>query len=117
MIRKALIGTALAMVVSGAAFADTPIGPGVTGLGGTGLNEADLQLHEGAGPDSHLLLRLDGMPADRADLNILASAGISDLIYAAPQNLDPAIAVGMSSSSAATGEVGGSVLLPGDVLD
>ena len=114
MIRRALIGAALATVVGGAAFADTPIGPGVTGLGGTGANATDFQLLQSAG--AHLL-RQDGMPADRASENVLASAAVSHAAFAAAQDSDVSMGVGMSSSTAARGSVGASVSLPGDLLD
>jgi hypothetical protein len=42
MMRKALIATALTLLIGAPAFADTPIGKGVTGAGGTGPNMADV---------------------------------------------------------------------------
>ena len=39
MLKKLLLSAAFA--VAGAAYADTPIGPGVTGMGGTGPNKSD----------------------------------------------------------------------------
>ena len=120
MIRVACIGAALATLVAGAAFADTPIGPGVTGFGGTGANETDFSLHAGAGGEGRLL-RHDRMPADHADVNMLASAGALDR-YAALRDIS---AVGASDSSAAGGSVGATiqptaqseVWLPGHLLD
>ena len=115
MIRHAFIGAALATVLAGAAFADTPIGPGVTGFGGTGANEADFQLRSGAGGEARLV-RVDRMPADHADVNMLASAGALGH-YAALRDLS---AVGASDSSAGSGEVGATVqpaLANGHLMD
>ena len=67
--KKAWIATGLALLLNAPAFADTPIGPGVTGSGGTGKDAADTRLHRGAGGEERLL-REDGMPADEADRNI-----------------------------------------------
>jgi hypothetical protein len=43
MMRKALIATALTLFIGAPAFADTPIGKGATGVGGTGPNMADVE--------------------------------------------------------------------------
>jgi len=43
MSKKVIIAAALTLFMSGPAFSDTPIGKGVTGAGGTGPNEADVQ--------------------------------------------------------------------------
>jgi hypothetical protein len=69
MMRKTLLATGLTIALCGTAFADTPIGPGVTGSGGTGLDSADTNLKPGAGGEPRVL-RQDGTPADQADRNL-----------------------------------------------
>jgi hypothetical protein len=39
--KKLLLSAACALALAAPAFADTPIGPGVTGAGGTGPNKSD----------------------------------------------------------------------------
>ena len=39
--KKLLIAMGLALAFAAPAFADTPMGPGVTGMGGTGPNKSD----------------------------------------------------------------------------
>jgi hypothetical protein len=69
MVRKACIAVGFALSMGGIALADTPIGPGVTGAGGTGATTADSNLRAGAGGEAPVV-RQDGMPADRADSNV-----------------------------------------------
>jgi len=67
--RKTLFAAGLIFALCGAAFADTPIGPGATGSGGTGLDSADANVKPGAGGEPRAL-RQDGAPADQADRNL-----------------------------------------------
>jgi hypothetical protein len=41
MIKKLMLSAGLTLALAAPAFADTPIGPGVTGMGGTGPNKSD----------------------------------------------------------------------------
>ena len=41
MLKKLLLSAAFPLALAAPAFADTPIGPGVTGMGGTGPNKSD----------------------------------------------------------------------------
>jgi hypothetical protein len=75
--KKACIAAGLALALNAVAFADTPIGPGVTGSGGTGKDAADTKLHAGAGGEAPLM-REDGMPADEADANVSRTPGRED---------------------------------------
>jgi hypothetical protein len=77
MMMKAFFAAAGIALLSGAAFADTPIGPGVTGAGGTGATAADSKLRAGAGGEAPVL-RQDGMPAERADANAKAAGKRSE---------------------------------------
>jgi hypothetical protein len=73
MLRKRFLAVACTLAVSGSVWADTPVGPGATGIGGTGPNAADAKVRdrEGGTPPQ----RRDGMPVDQADANIRANAG------------------------------------------
>ena len=46
MTRKSMIAAALTLLMSAPVFADTPIGKGVTGAGGTGPNTADIEARQ-----------------------------------------------------------------------
>jgi hypothetical protein len=78
MLNKSLLTLACTFALAGSVWADTPIGPGVTGSGGTGASTADAKVRDreggGAGPK-----RQDGAPLDKADSNVRAnsSAGAS----------------------------------------
>jgi hypothetical protein len=96
--RKTLLAAGLAFALCGTAFADTPIGPGATGSGGTGLDSADTNLKPGAGGEPRVQ-RQDGAPADQADRNLRSGK-------AAPRGdlkPDAAAPVGVGAS----GNVGG----------
>ena len=99
--RKTLLAAGLTFALCGTAFADTPIGPGVTGSGGTGLDSADTKLKPGAGGEPRVQ-RQDGTPVDQADRNLRSdSAG-----KAAPRGdlkPDAAAPVGVGAS----GNIGG----------
>ena len=41
MLKKLLLSAALTLAIAAPAIADTPMGPGVTGMGGTGPNKSD----------------------------------------------------------------------------
>ena len=71
MMNKVLAAASLTLVFGGSAFADTPIGPGVTGSGGTGATTADCNVRAGAGGEPRVV-RQDGMAAERADANVRA---------------------------------------------
>ena len=73
MLRKAFYTAGLTLALATAAMADTPIGPGVSGSGGTGANTADSKVRAGAGGEAPVV-RQDGMPADRADSNARTKA-------------------------------------------
>jgi hypothetical protein len=75
MMRKTCVAAALTLGLCGMALADTPIGPGATGSGGTGANAADKNLRPGAGGDAPVV-RQDGMPADQADVNVRADGAV-----------------------------------------
>jgi hypothetical protein len=49
MLKKLLLSAALTLAIAAPAMADTPMGPGVTGMGGTGPNKSDPPT--GAKPD------------------------------------------------------------------
>lgn len=69
MFRKTCVMAAMLVGLSGVALADTPIGPGATGAGGTGPNAADTKARsDKGGPATEV--REDGMPIDRADVNV-----------------------------------------------
>jgi hypothetical protein len=51
--RKTWMVAGLALALSAPVFADTPIGPGVTGAGGTGANRSD-DPSTGAGPGTEV---------------------------------------------------------------
>lgn len=76
MLRKSFLAVTFTFAVSGSAWADTPVGPGATGIGGTGPNAADANVRdrEGGGTPPK---RRDGMPVDQADANVRANAGVS----------------------------------------
>lgn len=107
--RKTLLAAGLTFALCGAAFADTPIGPGVTGSGGTGLDKADTNLKPGAGGEPKVL-RQDGAPTDQADRNLRSESAAktgphSDLKTdaAAP------VGVGASGSAAGAGKAAGTL--------
>jgi hypothetical protein len=54
-------------------WADTPIGPGATGTGGTGPNAADSSVRHREGGEA-APKRRDGMPTDEADSKVRANA-------------------------------------------
>jgi hypothetical protein len=109
IMRKTLVAAGLTLALCGAAFADTPIGPGVTGSGGTGLDSADTTLKPGAGGEARVL-RQDGTPADQADRNLrsessgkAASRGELKPDAAAP------VGVGASGTVGGAGKAAGSL--------
>ena len=53
MVRKLLLSAGCALALAAPAFADTPIGPGVTGTGGTGPNKSD-PVNTGVRPEREL---------------------------------------------------------------
>ena len=54
--KKLLLSAACALALAAPAFADTPIGPGVTGMGGTGPNKSD-PVNAGPQPERELGLQ------------------------------------------------------------
>ena len=98
MMNKALVAAGLTLVLAGVAWADTPIGPGVTGSGGTGANAADANIRAGAGGEAKKT-REDGMPVDRADAKVRSEARAKGATGAA--------ASGSASGSGAAGTKGG----------
>ena len=53
LMKKTCIAAGLALALIAPAFGDTPIGPGVTGSGGTGANKSD-DPSTGAGPGTEV---------------------------------------------------------------
>jgi hypothetical protein len=98
MMNKALVAAGLTLALSGVAWADTPIGPGVTGSGGTGANAADANVRAGAAGDAKKT-REDGMPVDRADANVRNEARAKGASGGKP--------IGNESASGASGTRGG----------
>jgi hypothetical protein len=98
MMKKAYVAAGVALALSGAVLADTPIGPGVTGSGGTGANAADANVRPGAGGQG-MKTREDGMPMDRADVKVRGDVRAKDSSAAA--------ATGSTSGGSATGTTGG----------
>ena len=101
MMRKTCLAMILTVGLCGVALADTPIGPGVTGSGGTGANTADSNLRPGAGGEPRVL-RQDGTPADQTDRNVRSEApakgsGTGDL------KRDAAAPTGVGASGTAGG--------------
>jgi hypothetical protein len=99
MIKKACIAAGLMLALGGLAFADTPIGPGVTGKGGTGRDAADMNTRAGAGGEAREL-RQDGTPTDRADAQVKGSAKTGSDRNA------PQYGTGASTGAPATGTAG-----------
>ena len=97
MMNKAYVAACLAFAFSGMALADTPIGPGVTGSGGTGANATDAISRPGAGSQT-AKTREDGMAVDHADAKVRAEARAKDSKAAA--------STGSTSGSAGTGARG-----------
>ena len=81
MLMKRFLALVCTLALTGSAWADTPIGPGATGTGGTGPNAADSGTRTrdggGAGPK-----RQDAVPVDESDSKVRASPG------AAPRTRD-----------------------------
>ena len=96
MLMKRFLALACTLALTGSAWADTPIGPGVTGTGGTGPNAADSGTRTrdggGAGPK-----RQDAAPVDQTDSKVRANAGPG----AAPRTRDG------STSNTGTGSTSG----------
>ena len=106
-----------ALMLSGFAWADTPIGPGATGSGGTGMNAADANIRPG-GPGASLTIREDGMPTDSADVNLrrgTAKAPMSNARTVQPSS--PDTARGASSGAGAFGAVEGAQVDPKAAID
>src|SRR4051812_39972355 len=101
--KRTFIAAALMLALGGAAFADTPVGPGVTGSGGTGRDAADLNTRTGAGGEARQL-RPDGMPRDRADANVKSNAGATQGAHDAQRD-QSSPAVGAATGAAASGTV------------
>jgi hypothetical protein len=72
MLRNSFLALACTLALNGSVWADTPVGPGATGVGGTGPNAADARVRdrEGGGAPPK---RQDGMPVDQADMNVRAN--------------------------------------------
>ena len=98
MMKTAYVAAGFALALSGVALADTPIGPGVTGSGGTGATAADANLKAGAGGQG-TQTREDGMPVDRADAKVRGDAR-------AKESGNPSLR-GSPSGNPATGTTGG----------
>jgi hypothetical protein len=113
MAKKACLAAGLMLALSGAAFADTPIGPGVTGSGGTGATAADANVRAGAGGEAPVI-RQDGMPAERADVKARGAAGAKGSAQAAQPDAKAAAAVGASGSAGAAGTTGATALPPSE---
>ena len=96
MFRKVCAAAGLLLGLSGLALADTPIGPGATGAGGTGANPADAKARQDKGGPA-TQVREDGMPVDRADGNVRSDT---------PKKAGSGDARGTASGGAATGAVG-----------
>jgi hypothetical protein len=105
-----------ALMMSGFAWADTPIGPGVTGSGGTGMNAADANVRRG-GPGAALTIREDGMPVDRADANLRNSAKAKTLDAHTAKPDAAQSATGASSGVGAFGSVEGVEVKPEVAMD
>ena len=73
MLRNSFLALACTLAVSGSVWADTPVGPGATGIGGTGSNAADAKVRDREGGGS-APKRQDGTPLDQADANVRAGA-------------------------------------------
>jgi hypothetical protein len=71
MLTKSFLLLACTFALSGSVWADTPIGPGATGIGGTGPNAADAQVRDGEGGMGPK--RQDGMLLDQADAKVRAN--------------------------------------------
>ena len=99
MFKKFCVAAGLLLGLSGIAVADTPIGPGATGAGGTGANAADVKARKDKGGPA-TQVREDGMPVDRADANVRKDA---------PKKAGEA--TGSVGGSAGTGAVGTSEML------
>ena len=99
--RKTGLVALFTLGLCGAALADTPIGPGVTGSGGTGLDAADANVRPGAGGEPRVL-RQDGSPADQADKNLRSQAEAQGAARSDVKS-DAAAPVGVGAS----GNVGG----------
>ena len=103
MLKKLLVSAAL-MVAVAPAFADTPMGPGVTGMGGTGPNKSDA--NTGAQPD-----RASGVqrPEGSEPISGNAKAGASVMKEDAPRaatHPSAPDATGATPGSGAGGRVG-----------
>ena len=77
MFKKACVMAGMLAGLSGLALADTPIGPGATGAGGTGPNAADAKARQDKGGPA-TRVREDGMPVDKADANVRRDASKKD---------------------------------------
>jgi len=100
MIRKLCIAAGLALSLGTSAFADTPIGPGATGSGGTGPNAADrTDASKQAGYDKQ------GAPAQRNDAKGKGTKGSAS----AESREGPVSApnVGSTGATTAGGKAGG----------
>ena len=73
MLRNSFLALACTLALSGSVWADTPVGPGATGIGGTGSNAADARVRDREGGGS-APKRQDGTPLDQADANVRAGA-------------------------------------------
>ena len=104
MMKQVCMAAALTLALGGAAFADTPIGPGVTGSGGTGKDTADTKRQAGAGGEA-AVKREDGMPADRADATVSRTPAGGDS-KAATADRDKARS-GVGATGSAEGAAGG----------
>lgn len=100
--RKRHFVAALTFALCGTAFADTPIGPGVTGSGGTGLDSADMNVRPGSGGEPRAL-RQDGTAVDQADRNLRSSQPDAKATTRGDLKSDAAAPVGVGAS----GTVGG----------
>ena len=102
MLRKSVLTLACTFALAGSVWADTPIGLGTTGTGGTGANEADGSIRNGeggAGPK-----RQDGMPLDQADKNVRANSGAAASTRdGRPGNASTGATSGASSRGSVTG--------------
>jgi hypothetical protein len=82
MTSKTIIAAALTLVFSAPAFSDTPIGKGVTGSGGTGPNQADVEskAREAQTPPQTQKLNPDGSESSRGSAAVgkPANANVQD---------------------------------------
>jgi hypothetical protein len=82
MMKKTMIAAALTLVFSAPAFSDTPIGKGVTGSGGTGANQADVEskAREAQTPPQTQKLNPDGSESSRGSASVgrPANANVQD---------------------------------------